>query len=390
MKRKKPSFNETYHGYRTFSELLEDAQKEGLLELDTDKRSRTYVVTRFGDELRSGPIEPRRIGRAEETAPPPQARVAAAAGGRRGWGGDGTGRRGTAGFRLTTRLAATRRLCGAERSRARSAPLRKASASRLTFSGENSTPWPCSSPSPSSSAPSCCSSSSRWSARWCCRSWAGRRPSGPPAWSSSRRCSWPATPTPTPPPAGSAAGGRRSSISLVLALPLVVLGVTAYLTGAPIQAYKSLAPQGQEMPFFGAIALLAAAVGLPFFVVATSAPLLQRWFADTDHPAARDPYFLYAASNLGSLLALVAYPFLVEPRYRLAEQGWLWSAGYLLLVGLTAGCAWQLRSQTRDTRHETRVDSGGPLSCLASRVSCLVVHPPSLARARLRAKSACC
>ena len=48
MKRKKPSFNETYHGYRTFSELLEDAQKEGLLELETDKRSRTYVVTRFG------------------------------------------------------------------------------------------------------------------------------------------------------------------------------------------------------------------------------------------------------------------------------------------------------------------------------------------------------
>jgi uncharacterized protein (TIGR00288 family) len=55
MKRKKPSFNETYHGYRTFSELLQDAEKEGLLELDTDKRSRTYVVTRFGSELKSEP-----------------------------------------------------------------------------------------------------------------------------------------------------------------------------------------------------------------------------------------------------------------------------------------------------------------------------------------------
>lgn len=55
MKRKKPSFNEAYHGYRTFSELLEDAAKEGLLELDTDKRSRTYVVTRFGEEMRSAP-----------------------------------------------------------------------------------------------------------------------------------------------------------------------------------------------------------------------------------------------------------------------------------------------------------------------------------------------
>src|ERR1043166_3456313 len=51
IKRKKPSFNETYHGYRTFSELLEDAQREGILELETDKRSRTYVVTRFGSEM---------------------------------------------------------------------------------------------------------------------------------------------------------------------------------------------------------------------------------------------------------------------------------------------------------------------------------------------------
>src|SRR5713226_4985817 len=55
IKRKKPSFNEAYHGYRTFSELLEDAQKEGLLELETDKRSRTYVVTRFGSEMEAKP-----------------------------------------------------------------------------------------------------------------------------------------------------------------------------------------------------------------------------------------------------------------------------------------------------------------------------------------------
>ncbi len=55
MKRKKPSFNESYYGYRTFSELLEEAQKEGLLELETDKRSRTYVVTRFGAEMTAQP-----------------------------------------------------------------------------------------------------------------------------------------------------------------------------------------------------------------------------------------------------------------------------------------------------------------------------------------------
>src|SRR5947199_6237957 len=55
MKRKKPSFNEAYHGYRTFSELLEDAKREGLVDLETDKRSRTYVVTRFGSEMHSAP-----------------------------------------------------------------------------------------------------------------------------------------------------------------------------------------------------------------------------------------------------------------------------------------------------------------------------------------------
>src|SRR5438552_7247408 len=81
MKRKKPSFNETYYGYRTFSELLEDAQRLGLLELDTDSRSRTYVVTRFGDEMRGdSPPQPltstpkprrRRRGRRRSTAPAP-------------------------------------------------------------------------------------------------------------------------------------------------------------------------------------------------------------------------------------------------------------------------------------------------------------------------------
>jgi hypothetical protein len=69
MKRKKPSFNETYHGYRTFSELLEDAQHEGLLELETDKRSRTYVVTRFGSEMHAPP---------EAAAAPPAPAAAAA------------------------------------------------------------------------------------------------------------------------------------------------------------------------------------------------------------------------------------------------------------------------------------------------------------------------
>jgi uncharacterized protein (TIGR00288 family) len=72
MKRKRPSFNETYHGYRTFSELLEDAKSEGILDLETDKRSRTYVVTRFGPEMHVPP-QPTPSGEAPIAPPFPSA-----------------------------------------------------------------------------------------------------------------------------------------------------------------------------------------------------------------------------------------------------------------------------------------------------------------------------
>src|SRR5947208_10718476 len=79
---------------------------------------------------------------------------------------------------------------------------------------------------------------------------------------------------------------------------------------------------------------MTATVGLPFLLLATTGPLLQRWFAHTGHPHARDPYFLYAASNVGSMVGLLAYPFVVEPRWTLAEQSRLWAIGYGLLLPL--------------------------------------------------------
>jgi spermidine synthase len=66
---------------------------------------------------------------------------------------------------------------------------------------------------------------------------------------------------------------------------------------------------------------------------------LQKWFAATAHPAAKDPYFLYGASNLGSMLAPLAYPAVVEPNLRLAQQSFDWTVGYGVLVALTAACA---------------------------------------------------
>src|ERR1043165_6249121 len=115
---------------------------------------------------------------------------------------------------------------------------------------------------------------------------------------------------------------------LLVTAGTMALGAALISNNSPVPIVKSLVPQGSDVPFFGVLLLLTAAIGLPFFTVSTTAPLLQKWFSETGHPASKDPYFLYAASNLGSLLALVGYPFLVEPQLKLVGQAWVWAAGF--------------------------------------------------------------
>jgi hypothetical protein len=117
---------------------------------------------------------------------------------------------------------------------------------------------------------------------------------------------------------------------VLLLLPFAVLPFT-------LGAWE---PPSEGNPVFAVLFLLAGLVGLPFLVVATSAPLLQKWFGHTGHPAAKDPYFLYGASNLGSMLALVLYPVLIEPMFSVEEQAVLWTFGYGVLVLLVLGCAY--------------------------------------------------
>src|SRR5262245_13933961 len=93
--------------------------------------------------------------------------------------------------------------------------------------------------------------------------------------------------------------------------------------------------QGETVWLLG---LFAASIGLPFFALSANGPLLQAWFARTGHPAAGDPYFLYAASNVGSFLALISYPLVVEPFTRLGGQTQMWSAGFYVLIALIVGC----------------------------------------------------
>ena len=104
----------------------------------------------------------------------------------------------------------------------------------------------------------------------------------------------------------------------------------------PCRRGQQTEPPATGKPIGWLLRVLLITVGLPFVLVSSSGPLLQRWFARTEHPRARDPYFLYVASNLGSIIALLAYPALVEPSLRLAEQSSIWTGGYVGLVVLTA------------------------------------------------------
>ena len=105
----------------------------------------------------------------------------------------------------------------------------------------------------------------------------------------------------------------------------------------PIPAFRT-AFDG-EAAAFGLLLMLASTVGLPCFVLATTAPLVQRWYAASGRTGAKDPYFLYAASNAGSLIGLLAYPLLLEPLSSLGQQRVMWAAAYALVVVLVAACA---------------------------------------------------
>src|SRR3954463_1110445 len=143
-------------------------------------------------------------------------------------------------------------------------------------------------------------------------------------------------------------GARKQAVvHLVLVLlPLLVL---------PVAVPVGWAPPADSNPLFYLVGLLLVSIGLPFFALAATNPLIQRWLADTDHPAARDPYFLYRASNLGSVLGLLGYPLLMEPSMRLANQGLLWSVGYgvlIVLVFASAVMLWRSSPATATQQEE--------------------------------------
>ncbi len=125
---------------------------------------------------------------------------------------------------------------------------------------------------------------------------------------------------------------RRQAVAQLglLIVPLALL---------PIALPGNAAPSAGGDPSLWLLWILVLMVGLPFFAVTTASPVLQRWFSETGEMGSRDPYFLYAAGNAGSLIGLLAYPTLIEPRLTLHEQARLWTVGYAVFVLLAGLCA---------------------------------------------------
>ncbi len=117
--------------------------------------------------------------------------------------------------------------------------------------------------------------------------------------------------------------------------------LVAAVTALPFAVGDQVPPTDAASPVVALwlVGRLFVILGLPFFALAASAPLLQSWFTRTGHPAAGDPYFLYGASNLGSLAALLAFPLALEPLTTLSLQSRLWTGVFAMLVAMVLACA---------------------------------------------------
>lgn len=100
-----------------------------------------------------------------------------------------------------------------------------------------------------------------------------------------------------------------------------------------------------QEPFARLLLTLTVAIGLPFLVLSTTGPLIQRWYSWTSGPRSDDPYFLYAASNAGSFIGLLSYPFLIEPLISLEAQRTIWSVGFVLFLLMVAACGFVVLRQ---------------------------------------------
>lgn len=137
----------------------------------------------------------------------------------------------------------------------------------------------------------------------------------------------------------------------------LALSATAFLfLPIAIPAGWSEPPPGDA--YLWQLGLFAVAIGVPFAAVSANAPLLQAWFSRAGHKQSADPYFLYAASNLGSLIALLGYPFLFEPAFGLRALSIVWTAGFAALIAALALCFLRVRGAAANAVEAEPQDAG--------------------------------
>jgi len=132
---------------------------------------------------------------------------------------------------------------------------------------------------------------------------------------------------------------RKLHITL-LSASVIAIALMALRWPSPITPGASWKPGDADHPVITLIAILVASVGPPFFLLSTTRPLMQYWYSRSTDGT---PYKLYALSNVGSLLGLLSYPFLVEPALKLRTRGWVWSALYLAFAAAVVWCASTVR-----------------------------------------------
>ena len=140
--------------------------------------------------------------------------------------------------------------------------------------------------------------------------------------------------------------GVRKQAVLQVCLLVLSLVYLSFATGN----FGSISDRNN--PALWLFAYLLTAIGLPVFLISTTSPLLQKWFTRTGHHSANDPYFLFAVSNAGSLLALLSYPLILEPALTLSRQNQLWIVCYVVFSVLSLGCVFVL---WKSSRTETRL-----------------------------------
>lgn len=146
--------------------------------------------------------------------------------------------------------------------------------------------------------------------------------------------------------------------------PRVAVGAHVVLAALAVLALPLVLPSSspQGAPALWVMAALALTVGAPYLVLSSVSPLVQKWISKTDHPLAADPYPLYAASNAGSMLGLLAYPFVLEPLLSLEQQRTWWSVGYIALVVVLGVGGVLAARRTREPRHEASTMTAEPIT----------------------------